>query len=1126
MRRLLAVLTVLAALSRPAGAIMASQGEKDDVHRFGLDRPWRGAHHFHIGRSSATLTAYNASPTRPRLRAGAGGAPAPGSATPRQASDAFLLAKGAALGLDSSSLVFVTQSDGGSHKHVLYNETYKGLPVEFSTVKVHLDAAGAVTGVDSDFRGRLKINITPSITAAQAGAAAVSDAGGGTARNAQLVIWTDPSEVQAPRLAWRLSVRVKNALWRYYVDAQTGGLLLRFNDMREFGPCTVQGDVEAYVYTVDPVQTPLSAQPMQHERVFVGDGTHWADTYTDPVGGPGAFCSQQPGKIFTNLQGPYVSVNNFRGVSANYNNGSGVWEALPTAVSSPHPYPADSVLTSTIDLSGGVAPGAVEVMPVFSNLSVGVVSGGGGESPGESSDVTQDDQLQEVDQFGRVVGSYVGQFTAPFYGSAVPGTLLRLQLTSGPGDTGLGYDVQASSYLVLNQQYVNGTNNNLAWTSTATASGLYSEIGLFYHLNVMHDFFASLMAPASCGNGVTCSNGPEPAYVGLSTAAYLPSGAANAVALAGPGLVNAFYDPDYNDLFFGDVNGTYPSDAFAQDATVPHHEYTHYVVEKIWHFQNFGQAGAISEAGADYFSASSFEWPGWSGGPGVADPNIGQYVMEAIAGLDQPLREIDDAKGTDEVLGNSNTPWNGEIHLDSVFVSQAYWDIRKAQETAQGGYQGAQCTDRLILNALLYFPESFQELYTALLDVDASGVVALYCGGAGALQGTIENAFAAHGLILPGGTNDPYDVQVGLNWVQRNDGFDTATDVSSTPVVNATIYPAGDLDFFTFGAGPGTIHLHLNLPANTPTSASEYKGYELTLYNVEHQQVAQVMPSYNSLNTVEGLCGDDDCNTTQSSIDLYYDNPTGQQMFAEVNGGPTFDGGSNSGVSSSNQYQLTFDFPRTNALGGALVSAQFDNDVIGFDVQVTTWEQQQVYYFGYAQLRDQAQNVLENTQTSTLGSPAGYLTLVSSNNALGSITGSVQLQNGFTSRFPAVGDVYLEVFGYNVLGSTVSLGLSNPIYLTSDSSDAQAWNNVFDPLHGQKTTIKWDVQSAGELKIRLYTINGTFINTLLDQTVPAGSGAVDWLGTNDVGSIVASGIYLVRVDGPGVHKTLKAVVVK
>ena len=96
----------------------------------------------------------------------------------------------------------------------------------------------------------------------------------------------------------------------------------------------------------------------------------------------------------------------------------------------------------------------------------------------------------------------------------------------------------------------------------------------------------------------------------------------------------------------------------------------------------------------------------------------------------------------------------------------------------------------------------------------------------------------------------------------------------------------------------------------------------------------------------------------------------------------------------------------------------------------------------------------------------------------------------------------------------------------TDVASLTAYNNVFNPSHGQKTTIKYEVQNSGHVTLRLYTVSGNFIATLFDGDVPAGKGSLDWGGVNVNGRVVASGVYLLYMSGPGINKTQKIVVVK
>ncbi|MEK7388115.1 MAG: M4 family metallopeptidase [Elusimicrobiota bacterium] len=1069
------LIAIIATLALPAWAVRPSGQERADAKRFGLDSlasPVRRGPDQPVRQEFARFNAAAGGRWSIRFdpRTGAPAALTEGKTPPRAGPAAavsrrFLEEQRALLRVDPAALHVEKEIQGEGRRHVLYRQTYRGLPVEFSRVKVHLDDDGSVIGFNSNYEAAATLPTVPAISAQTAKGVAETDARGQSQGPAELVIL--PAQIAGrARLAWKLKVRGAQAAWRYYIDALDGRILFRYNALR----FATNGTVTGQVYDLDPTG-PLVTRPFANQWIYIGDASVRALS-----GGDGTYASASNGKVTMGLQGKFVNVANFRGPSAHYDNGSGVWQTIATPVSSPHPYPNSSVQVSTITLESSV-PTAVKFLPIFSAFDVGVFTGGDA-SDVSGGDIADDDQVTITDGNGDPVASYVGARGA-FNAGAVAGKVMHVSLRSNESGQNPGFDIALSSYLTVTSPSVAGTpgSENHVWTLSDTALALRGELNLFYHLNLMHDYFFG--------------------GVNRSSAAAV-SGPLLAMAHVGPNMVNAFYNPDQDNLMFGDVSAAVPRDVFTDDATVTRHEYVHYLLEKIWSIQNFGQAGAISEGIADYFAASSLN-----------NSAIGAYVMASLGG-GGPLRELDCQKAGQTCRVLSNTTWSGEIHDDSIFFSQALWDIRRARIAALGASAGRSCADGLVFQSLLFFPESFSEFYEALRRVDGDGRVSA-CGGAGTAQSDIITAFTTtHGLILANADG----------W-ERNDGFETATDASTMSAVSATISPSGDTDFWSFAAGPGVIRVTLNLPS----AGGYFKAYQLKLFDRMHRLVASAAPAYNGINTTDGLCETNDCTTTAAHIELFYNNSVGGQFYVQVAGGDTV-GGSASGVQSLVPYALSFGFSPNGALSGSIITASYDQDVISFSVNVTSFMQIQDWRFSSAQLRDHAFGVLPNTQASSPSTAGSYLTLISSASQLGRITGSVRLVPGFASRFPAAGTVHLEVFGYNVHGSTSSLGLSNPLNLSGSSAELKAYNNVFNPLAGEKATIKYSIASSGHVVIKLYTVTGGYIATLLDDEKPAGKGTLNWDGRNSVGAVVASGIYLVRIDGPGIHKTQKVAIVK
>ena len=1095
--RTFAVLLLLASLVPAARAVMPGPHAREDAKRFGFDRfkpvqrraPSTAAFRAYAAynKSSGGRWTIRFSPRTglPAALVGGQDSARPGR-TPDAAAREFLAAHADILGVDAAGLTIERQTKGKGSRHLLYRQSYKGIPVELAAVKVHLDERGAVLGVHSTYEPAISAPASPSVPAAAAGRTAAADAGGGSVRDTPTLVILPLETDGLNHLAWKMRVDS----WRYYVDAVTGQVLLRYSVDEFAGPCLSSGVVSGWVYDQDPSATPGAAgqgvvRGFNNQYVYVGPsgpGGYQALTGYDVTFSSGFFCSPVAGQVTMSLQGPFVSVSEFTGRNAHYDDGNGVWTNVATRVSSPHPYPDSSVIVSTIDI-GPLAPGAVSFLPVFSDYNVGTFGGGAGEGSG---DITDDDQVTLTDQNGNAVAAYVGD-RGPFNGAEVHGSKMTLTLRSNASGQNNGYDILVSSVLTLSNPTVdNAPYSSHTWTAADTVTGLRGEMNLFYHLNLMHDYFA---------NGVN-SDG--------AAAIVRP---VIAMAHVGPNLLNAFYDSDYDAIYFGDVNALAPSEAFTNDATVPHHEYVHYVVNKIWSIFNYGLGGTLSEANADYFSASSLD-----------DSSIGAGVVSALGATSNSgtgaVRELDDQK-SGAVVFNLNTPavspWVGEIHSDSPFLSQALWDIRRAKIAQLGHDAGRACADGMQFQALLYFPESFSELYEDLLQVDKLGAVQA-CGGASVSQSLIYNSFSAHGILPSQG--DAYE---------PNNGFESAVDISTLGVISATIYPISDSDFYSFGAGPGLVQATLTLPA---VGGGLYKAYQLILYDHTRSPVAGAAPPYNGpFTTVDGICNPDDCETTARQVVLSYNNPAGDLLYIEVDGGDS-QSGSNSGVNSPIPYTLGVSYPLGGALSGAVVGAQFDRDVIGFTIHTSTFVSTQDWTFASAQLRDQTHSVMPGTLTHVPALAGDYLLFVGSANAGGKITGQVRLAPGFSSRFPSAGTVYLEVFATDAMGRTSSMGESNPLTLTDNGVELNAFNNVFNPLLGQQATIKYGVDGPGQLTIKLYTITGRLVATLLDASVPAGKGTLQWNGQNSAGNVVASGVYVVRAQGPGLTATQKIAVVK
>ncbi len=87
-------------------------------------------------------------------------------------------------------------------------------------------------------------------------------------------------------------------------------------------------------------------------------------------------------------------------------------------------------------------------------------------------------------------------------------------------------------------------------------------------------------------------------------------------------------------------------------------------------------------------------------------------------------------------------------------------------------------------------------------------------------------------------------------------------------------------------------------------------------------------------------------------------------------------------------------------------------------------------------------------------------------------------------------------------------------------------NRKIEPLQGGKVSIQLALAQAGKTSIKIYTLQGRLVKTLSNEYLAAGSYTFDWAALNNGGDLIASGVYIIRVQAPGVDETQKVVVIK
>ena len=82
--------------------------------------------------------------------------------------------------------------------------------------------------------------------------------------------------------------------------------------------------------------------------------------------------------------------------------------------------------------------------------------------------------------------------------------------------------------------------------------------------------------------------------------------------------------------------------------------------------------------------------------------------------------------------------------------------------------------------------------------------------------------------------------------------------------------------------------------------------------------------------------------------------------------------------------------------------------------------------------------------------------------------------------------------------------------------------NPFNP----STTIRFGVPHASLVELAIYDLKGRLVRTLVSDHLGAGDSQTDWDGLDGAGRPVASGAYLIRVQGDGFVTTGRMVLIK
>ena len=1029
------------------------------------------------------------------------------------------------LGVDEGDLKLLRaplESQIGTHYY--FRQYYKNLPVENAYVKVNVDKSGALLNYQSTYIPGLNINTKESVSSAGAASAAAQDAGGKALAEPSKVIYVIPGTDEA-KLAWKVLVQGGDnapAKWDYYIDAQNGSVLNRISKLL-YAARDAQFSIN--INPVYPNAPGISTQTLPLTDMYVysfdGSGNPQPPVLTDANGQV-----TTDGRMWATFSGPYFTVTNEASLTKYYvEKGSdetfsdNVWTSF-----------AKGPTWNTYSACDTAGEYPVFSYPQITNFNIGAMN-----MAGEISDkkfLFLGSQLPS----NMILGAYIGSFNSlngPLISNYSQNQMMNI--TAYPSD----YMPGSNDYSINNfMKLCVPSSAPSRYTSTNTAALQVSlandniqtpEAVAFYNLNAMRSYFLNLAGPNFD------LSGHIPVMVNASGARY---------GNYGDGMQNAFYDLDANVILIGQgrydsVKGQYIN--LALESAIVRHEYVHAVVNKIWPIIYFDEGAAISEAVSDYFALSSITDA--SGQPYTSI--IGGYVSTGIGGYvstgsgEGSFRNLD---GTDTYSAQqwvANGAPMGQ-HANSSFLSQALWDLRKTGSSVAGQ------ADNLVWNALMFFPDSLLEFRDAMVSV------ATVQGGAGsALVSAVEAAFDAHGLT--------YDNIITANGdiYEPNNGPGAAADIDIASIASkqlqAKINPASDMDYYSVSLPEGEFKAVLTMPK---IREGMYMPLGMLLLDADMQTAVDLIIPPDVPSDQQGQTG---ITTNYENITLTFNAPsllngnTGRYILGVYklsNGYYPATVAEDTGA-----YQLNFTFaPGTNVGGVQTQLDDFsDGQRINFTVPLAVtvdngltstlaslglgdWAPSSYEFFYSARLLDSDMNPISGADTVDVN----YLIPMNLSLSNNTLSGEVAIQNGFSSL--GYNLVYLQVFGklrsnkayedasnpdYRDKYGVVSLGISNPIVTKSVSGqEVYIKDSVFNPATGGKVKIEIVPKDNGNIKVQLFTTDGLLVKTIKDENVQSGiTQVIEWDGRNGSGHIVASGVYLLRVDGAGIDRKLKKIVV-
>ena len=104
-------------------------------------------------------------------------------------------------------------------------------------------------------------------------------------------------------------------------------------------------------------------------------------------------------------------------------------------------------------------------------------------------------------------------------------------------------------------------------------------------------------------------------------------------------------------------------------------------------------------------------------------------------------------------------------------------------------------------------------------------------------------------------------------------------------------------------------------------------------------------------------------------------------------------------------------------------------------------------------------------------------------------------------------------------------GIENPEGVADVLKVLHLFQNQPNPF-SPETRIAFELPQEGRTELRIYTVNGRLVRTLMKDTRPAGQYTVCWDGRDAAGESVATGVYFYTLVAPGVQESRKMILLR